>query len=60
MWEGNKMEMVRYSVQDGISSKREMSKSHDAKSQMAEANNMLSLHWDSGEIHFSQKSLSEV
>lgn len=42
------MEVIRYSVQDEVSSKRQLSKSHDAKSQMVKANDMLSLPWNSG------------
>lgn len=61
MWEGNRMEVIRYSLQNGITSERELSKSHDYKSQMAKANDMLSLPLDSGEItYFSHKSLSDV
>lgn len=61
MWESNRMEVIRYSVQDGITSKRELSKSHGSKTQMAKANDMLSLPSGSGEItYFSHKSLSDV
>lgn len=52
MWESNRMKVIRYSVQDGITSKRELSKSHDSKTQMAKANNMLFLPLV-GKLHIS-------
>lgn len=61
VWENNRVEVIRYSVQVRITSKRELSKSYDSKTQMAKANDMLSLPSSSEKItYFSHKSLSDV
>lgn len=60
VWEDNRMKVIRYLVHDRITSKGDKSKSHYSKSQMAKASGVLSLSWDSGETHFSHKSLSDV